>query len=113
MELHHGDRLAILAFDEDLLRECGATADDTEGLVNMPLAAREVAAAVLFKRQEGSAFRLSLRSKGDVDVRAVANTWHGGGHRNAAGCTVVGPFEEVRDAVVRELTKAIDAATAS
>ena len=42
MELHHGDRLAVLAFDDALLAACGATIDDTEGLVNLPLGAREV-----------------------------------------------------------------------
>jgi bifunctional oligoribonuclease and PAP phosphatase NrnA len=113
MALYHGDRLAVLAFDDDLLRACGATVDDTEGLVNMPLAAREVAAVVLLKQQDASTYRLSLRSKGEVDVRSVAALWQGGGHRNAAGCTVVGAFAEVRDAVVLEMAKAIDAAPSS
>jgi bifunctional oligoribonuclease and PAP phosphatase NrnA len=113
MELYSGDRLAVLAFDDNLLRTCGATVDDTEGLVNMPLAAREVAAVALLKRQSENTYRLSLRSKGDVDVRAVATLWQGGGHRNAAGCLVVGPYAEVRDAVVREMTRAIDAARPS
>ena len=42
MTLHHGNRLAMLALDDALLAACGATIDDTEGLVNLPLAAREV-----------------------------------------------------------------------
>ena len=67
---------------------CGATIDDTEGLVNLPLGAREVVAVALFKRQNDGVYRVSLRSKGDVDVRAVAAKWSGGGHKNAAGCTV-------------------------
>ena len=51
MELHHGNRLAVLCFDDALLARCGATIDDTEGLVNLPLGAREVVAVALFKRQ--------------------------------------------------------------
>lgn len=113
MELHHQNRLAVLSFGEDLLRRCGATADDTEGLVNLPLTAREVTAVALIKEQDASTFRLSLRSKGDVDVRAVAARWHGGGHRNAAGCTVKGAYGEVRDAIVAALGQAIDAASAA
>lgn len=108
MELHHRDRLAILAFDDELLRACGATVDDTEGLVNMPLAAREVSAVALLKRQAGDTYRISLRSKGDVDVRAVANLWNGGGHRNAAGCTVSGAFESIKHAFVAALGQALD-----
>jgi phosphoesterase RecJ-like protein len=108
MTLHHDRRLAVLAFDEALLDACGATVDDTEGLVNMPLSAREVTAVALLKRQDATTFRLSLRSKGLVDVRAVAVQWQGGGHRNAAGCTITGEFEAVRHAIVAALSQAID-----
>jgi phosphoesterase RecJ-like protein len=111
MELHHTDRLAVLTLDDALLDQCGATIDDTEGLVNLPLAAREVASAVLFKHQHGQVYRVSLRSKGAVDVRSVASLWHGGGHRNAAGCTVTGDLPELKSAFVAALARAIDAAT--
>jgi phosphoesterase RecJ-like protein len=103
MELYYGDRFAILALDDDLLRRSGATIDDTEGLVNMPLAAREVRATALFKRQSDNTFRLSLRSKDDIDVRQVAVLWHGGGHKNAAGCTMTGTLEEAKAALLREM----------
>jgi phosphoesterase RecJ-like protein len=103
MELHHGDRLAVLQFDEALLAACGATIDDTEGLVNLPLGAHEVLAAALFKRQSPGVYRVSLRSKGEVDVRAVAAQWSGGGHTNAAGCTIRGDIETAK----REMIAAI------
>jgi phosphoesterase RecJ-like protein len=112
MTLHHDRRLAVLAFDEALLAANGATVDDTEGLVNVPLSAREVTAVALLKRQDATTFRLSLRSKGAVDVRAVAALWDGGGHRNAAGCTIVGDFPAVRDAIVEAMSRAIDLVTA-
>jgi len=113
MALHHDDRVAVLAFDDDLLRRCGATADDTEGLVNLPLSAREVLAVALIKQQSGTSFRVSLRSKGAVDVRAVAALWQGGGHRNAAGCTIAGDPADLRDALVRALGDAVAAAAAT
>jgi phosphoesterase RecJ-like protein len=112
MELHHGDRLAVLTLDDALLERCGATIDDTEGLVNLPLGAREVAAAALFKHQQADVYRVSLRSKGAVDVRSVALLWHGGGHRNAAGCTATGDLSELRTVFVAALTRAIDAVVA-
>jgi len=110
MELHHDSRLAILSFDDELLKTCGATVDDTEGLVNLPLGAREVVAVALLKRQNGNLFRVSLRSKGAVDVRAVAAMWDGGGHRNAAGYTAHGSLGEVKDAIVAEMKRVIDLA---
>lgn len=112
MTVHHGEQLAILAFDDDLLARCGATIDDTEGLVNLPLSAREVAAVALFKHQSAQTYRVSLRSKGDVDVRSVAERWQGGGHRNAAGCTLTGEFVSLRDQIVAAVSDAIDRAAA-
>jgi phosphoesterase RecJ-like protein len=100
MTLHHDNRLAILAFDDALLAACGAVPDDTEGLVNMPLAAREVQSSALIKRQADGTSRVSLRSKGVVDVRTVVTRWGGGGHKNAAGCTMTGSLEEIRAQLV-------------
>jgi phosphoesterase RecJ-like protein len=103
MELHHDNRLAILHVDEALLAASGATIDDTEGLVNLPLGAREVVAVALFKRQSAGVYRVSLRSKGDLDVRAVAARWSGGGHKNAAGCTVSGDYDKIKREFVDEI----------
>jgi phosphoesterase RecJ-like protein len=55
MTLHEHNRLAVLSFDDALLASCGAAADDTEGLVNLPLGAREVVAVALFKLTARSA----------------------------------------------------------
>jgi phosphoesterase RecJ-like protein len=109
MELAHGNRVAILAFDEALLARCDATVDDTEGLVNLPLNAREVVAVALFKRQSPGVFRLSLRSKGAVDVRRVAMRWGGGGHTNSAGATLEGNYPALKDAVLAALGEALAA----
>ena len=109
MELHHGNRLAVLAFDDALLAACGATIDDTEGLVNLPLGAKEVVAAALIKAQGSDRYRVSLRSKGAVDVRAIAVAWSGGGHRNAAGCSMTGALADVKRTLVDALGNAIRA----
>lgn len=110
MQLHHDSRLAVLEFDDALLERCGATVDDTEGLVNLPLGANEVLVVALFKPQADGTCRVSFRSKPSVDVRGVATKWGGGGHRNAAGCTLRGPLSELRPVIVAELGRAIDAA---
>jgi phosphoesterase RecJ-like protein len=101
MELFHKGRFAVLYLDDDLLRRSGASTDDVEGLVNIPLGAREICAVALIKRQPDGTCRVSLRSKGLVDVRSVASQWAGGGHRNAAGCTIRLPADEVKAALVR------------
>ena len=107
MELHHGQRAALLYYDDALLASCGATADDTDGLVNLPLGAKDVMAVALIKRQADGTFRVSLRSKGAVDVRAIAQKWNGGGHTNASGCSMSGQLEEIKAALIAALGQRI------
>jgi phosphoesterase RecJ-like protein len=107
MELHEGNRLAVLYFDDEILARCGATIDDTEGLVNLPLGASEVVAVALLKRQQPGVYRVSLRSKGDVNVRGVAALWQGGGHRNAAGCTAVGELTDIKAKLIAALRETV------
>lgn len=113
MEIHAGGRLAVLGYDDALLARCGAAVDDTENLVNLPLGARDIVATALFKAETASECRVSLRSKGDVDVRAVAARWGGGGHKNASGFTITGALPAARAEVIAAVTHAIMAATGS
>ncbi|HUF46255.1 MAG TPA: bifunctional oligoribonuclease/PAP phosphatase NrnA [Vicinamibacterales bacterium] len=108
MELHHDQRVVLLYIDDRMLEASGATGDDIEGLVNLPLGAREVVAVALGKRQADGTHRVSLRSKGAIDVRAVALAWAGGGHRNAAGCTISGDYALEKDRLVALLSAAVD-----
>jgi bifunctional oligoribonuclease and PAP phosphatase NrnA len=108
MELVDEGRLAVLYLDDAMLAACGCTHNDTEGLINLPLTAREIQAVVFFKAAPDGVVRVSLRSKYDVDVRAVANAFGGGGHKNASGFTVAGPLDRVRGEIVSRLVKAIE-----
>jgi phosphoesterase RecJ-like protein len=109
MELADQGRLAILHLDDQMLAATGSTHNDTEGLINLPLTAREIQAVVFFKVTGTGDVRVSMRSKYDVDVRKVANEFGGGGHKNASGFTVTGRLEDVRPGIVDRLVKAIAA----
>ncbi|HWP99028.1 MAG TPA: bifunctional oligoribonuclease/PAP phosphatase NrnA [Vicinamibacterales bacterium] len=110
MELEDEGRLAVLRLDHGMLAAAGSTLNDTEGLINLPLTAKEIQAVAFFKALEPGEIRVSLRSKDDIDVRAIAVRHGGGGHRNAAGFSVPGRLEEVRGPIVREVVEAIAAA---
>jgi phosphoesterase RecJ-like protein len=113
MELADEGRLAVLHLDDDMLAATGSTHNDTEGLINLPLTAREIQAVVFFKVTETGDVRVSMRSKYDVDVRSVASEFGGGGHKNAAGFTVGGPLAAVRAGIVQRLVAAINEGLAS
>jgi bifunctional oligoribonuclease and PAP phosphatase NrnA len=107
MQLLDEGRLAVLYLDDAMLDACGCTHNDTEGLINLPLTAREIQAVVFFKVAPDGVVRVSMRSKYDVDVRVVANAFGGGGHKNAAGFTVAGPLDKVRGGILERVTAAI------
>jgi phosphoesterase RecJ-like protein len=93
MQLDAGGRLAVLAVDNATMAMTGATVDDLDGLINIPLQVRQVDAVVMFKETADGGLRVSARSKGDIDVRTVATRYGGGGHRNAAGFDAPGRDE--------------------
>jgi len=108
MELVDEGRLAVLRIDDAMLEACGCTNNDTEGIINLPLTAREIQAVVFFKVSPNGEVRVSMRSKYDVDVRFVATQFGGGGHKNAAGFTVDGRLEDVRADILQRLIAAIE-----
>lgn len=107
MELDDSGRLAVLFADDRMLAQAGATYDDTEGLINLPLTVKDIGAVAFFKQSGLDEYRVSLRSKGGIDVAAVAKRFGGGGHTNAAGCTVKGAYADVKPRVVLATTAAI------
>jgi bifunctional oligoribonuclease and PAP phosphatase NrnA len=107
MELTDNGQLAVLYMDDAMLTATGCTHNDTEGIINLPLTAREIHAVVFFKVSASGDVRVSMRSKYDVDVRVVANEYGGGGHKNAAGFTVTGSLSVVKPKIIDRLSRAI------
>jgi phosphoesterase RecJ-like protein len=83
---YYDDRLAILSIDYQQIDANGYDQEMFEDMVNIPLSAAKMEAAVLLRQDESGLWRGSLRSKGKVNVSTIANTLGGGGHKNAAGC---------------------------
>jgi bifunctional oligoribonuclease and PAP phosphatase NrnA len=113
MRIEAGGRLAVLALDESLLQETGASLDDTDGVINLPLSVKNIVAVAMFKDATNDGLRVSLRSKGPVDVRMVAQRYGGGGHTNAAGFTAPDRAPATLDRIVREVVDAIALAETS
>ena len=102
IEVRADGQVAWLALPSGLVPEPFVEAED---LVNYPRSIASVRVACLLRERDG-AVKVSLRGKGDVDVSAVARRFGGGGHPNAAGCTVAGPLDEATGQVLA----AVDAA---
>jgi phosphoesterase RecJ-like protein len=107
MQIDATGRIAIVYLDHEMARAAGGTYEDTEGLINLPLTVKEIQAVVFFKQDEADQYRVSLRSKGDIDIGAVAKSFGGGGHKNAAGCSVSGAIDALKKIFIEKIDRAI------
>jgi phosphoesterase RecJ-like protein len=108
MQLDPSGHVALLTITQALAEANGASYDDTEGLINFPLTVKDIKAVAFFKEMADRTWRVSMRSKGNVDVRAIASQFGGGGHVNAAGCSVTGELPGLQQTFMRLLGEAVE-----
>jgi bifunctional oligoribonuclease and PAP phosphatase NrnA len=87
-------RVVWTVVSQQMLKESGATMEDSEGIVGAIRAIRGIQVALLFK-EEPDAFRVSLRGVGNVRANVIAEAFGGGGHPAAAGFTATGGLDDV------------------
>jgi phosphoesterase RecJ-like protein len=90
--LHREGLLAWISVTQEQMLRCHAKEEDCEGLVNYALSMQGVEVALFFRELPDGRYRVSLRSKGRLDVAAVAEQFGGGGHQCASGCALDGPL---------------------
>jgi len=101
--LHREGSLAWIWVTQEQMEHFGAREEDCEGLVNYALSIGDVQVAVFFRELPDGRWRVSLRSKGEVNVSAVAEHFGGGGHKCASGCSLDGPMDVAVSRVVERL----------
>jgi phosphoesterase RecJ-like protein len=101
--LHREGTLAWMHVERETMERCEASEEDCEGLVNYALAIKGIEVALFFREQPDGCFRVSLRSKGAVNVATVAQAFGGGGHECASGCCVPGPLSAATQSLLAQL----------
>ena len=101
-------RIATLRQTIEMKRLSEAVDGDNNGFVNIPLAAKEVLAAVYMREVGEGEYRVSLRLKGDINIARVAERFGGGGHKNAAGLRISGNWDEKESEIVEAVRRAIE-----
>ena len=108
VEMSPDGQVAWLALPAGAVPEAFIEAED---LVNYPRSVESVRVACLLRERDGGV-KVSLRGKGDVDVSRIAARFGGGGHPNAAGCTVAGTLEQATQRVLAAIRAALGAVRA-
>ena len=108
VEVSADGRIAALTVPEGATSEAFMAAED---LVTYPRSIAGVRVAVLLRAEAGGLVKASLRGKGDVPVNRIARQFGGGGHENAAGCTLPGPLADAKAALLVAVKRALDGQT--
>ena len=101
--LNQEGHLAWIWVTQEQMERCGAKEEDCEGLVNYALSIADAEVAVFFRELPDGRFRVSLRSKGKVNVAKLAERFGGGGHECASGCAVKGPLQAAVSEILSQL----------
>lgn len=103
-ELHVDGKIIFSYLSEKDFEELNASTSDSDGIIDQLRITKGVEAAVfLYPIEDG--YKVSMRSNEYVNVAEIAKLYGGGGHIRAAGCSVKGTLEEVKDTILKEITK--------
>ncbi len=106
--MHRQDGISIVRVDKEMFEETSTSEADTENFVEFLRIIKGVKVSVLFREIERGYYKLSLRSKGNIDVARVAAEFGGGGHKNAAGCKIRADFETAKREIIERLLKVLE-----
>jgi phosphoesterase RecJ-like protein len=107
METFLSGKLVVSTFFREDFHRLGADLSESENLVNKLRQSRGVEVGVLMTQMSDSLIRVSLRSKGQVDVSLIAGSLGGGGHRHAAGLKSSLPLVELKQRIVEATAAAL------
>ena len=99
---------ASIAVTLAMYESSGTNEEYTDRFINYPRSIRGVEVAIFFRQLTKDRFKVGFRSKGNIDVGALARAMNGGGHHNAAGAEVDGSLESVQEWVFDQVARLLD-----
>jgi phosphoesterase RecJ-like protein len=103
LEVRNGGKTCSVTINRNLLSEFGVDPKDIEGIVDYSLFLGGVEIGLLFTEIAEQKTKVNLRSQNDFDVSKIAKIFGGGGHKNAAGCTLNCDLEKAKKAIFDQI----------
>jgi phosphoesterase RecJ-like protein len=103
LELYRSNKIGFVFITNNILKNNGLIMEDTDGIIEMVRDISDVEIAIFAREVEDGVFKISLRSKRYYDVAELSLKFNGGGHKRAAGFTLYGTIDEIRDAILNEI----------
>ena len=104
----HFGKIAYFSITKKMYRHTHSGAADTEGIINHAMMIPEIIVGIFFRETETPGLiKVSMRSKDHFDVNRIAKHFGGGGHKNAAGCSIKGSIRSVEKMFLTHVGKLI------
>lgn len=103
IEFYGNARLAVLKLSSQDLSDHDLEMDDARDIIDMIMNIGSLQAAALFRQEGPQVYKLSLRSKGKIEILGIAESFQGGGHLYAAGALLKGNYEDLKAQVVDQI----------
>jgi phosphoesterase RecJ-like protein len=95
--------VAITFVTREMYRETGTVPEDTENFPSFTRIIKDAKVSAFFRELDGNHWKVSLRSKGNINVALIASRMGGGGHKNAAGYEIKSDFESAKESLIKTL----------
>ncbi len=99
------NKVAFTFVSREMYRQTGAGPEDTENFSSFPRIVKDIRISAFFREIDDHYWKVSLRSKGDINVAMIATLFEGGGHKNAAGYFINAPLESAKEVLLARLSE--------
>ena len=108
LEIDPSGRYGSIVITQEMFVSTGSNESEIDGFINYPRGIVGVEVAIQFREIEAGLYKVSFRSRGQVNVAAISEEFGGGGHMNAAGCNLKGTLDEVRQRIHQAVEASLD-----
>jgi bifunctional oligoribonuclease and PAP phosphatase NrnA len=102
------ESVAFINVTSRMFQETETGPEDTENFPSFPRMMQRINVSVFLRQIDSIKWKVSLRSKGDINVAGVAMLFEGGGHKNAAGCTIKGDLKTAKETLFEAIAQIIN-----
>lgn len=100
-----GNKIIFSNLSDDELKRLGAEPADVNGIIDQLRVTKGVEVAVFTYPLKEGGYKVSMRSNGNVNVSVISQKFQGGGHIRAAGCTLFGTLDQIKEKIIPEIEK--------
>ncbi len=108
LTFYFNNRCAVIEVTKEMLKQTNCNDSDTDGLTSLPRKIENVIAGITIKEKEPNIYKISLRTESPLNASKICQNFNGGGHSRAAGCTIEGNIDFVKNSFLAAIEKEIE-----